>query len=223
MNTKTILSAALFSILAIGCSRAPESTLNDADASSRSTEATYVEGYATVRVIGQHNYVSLELKGDELGAALYQFLKVDAVTEGDDGDYYTTKTSDELRCGGANQSPDGDMDYFDEIYCVINYDRAGEAGVTNNDPYAWANATFRSEDIPVLVKFAGGKAKVYLEASADSHVLYEELTDMAESDDEDAEISTKTSKDIELMYEYADGDDFSAKFVIDSKGMLSVR
>ncbi len=220
---KTLIQTLLvLAPLALGCSAPahPTSSLNSSAAPA--SAATDVEGKARVLVIGQHDYVALELKGDDLGAALYTHLSgLAAVTEGDDGDYTTFKTSKELSCGGDNMSGGGEIEYFDEIYCVINFSRAGKAGPGSDDPFAWANATLKTGDMPVTVHFENGTASVELAPSADSHVLFDALTALPEVKEEDEEISHKVSSDVRLDYDYSDGDDYSAMFKIDTKGMLT--
>ncbi len=212
-----IPALAILATLAAGCGapKQPDSTLNAASSSPS------VSGETKIRVVTQHDYISIQLKGEELFAALWNYLKIDATMEGEDGAYYVYKTTDELTCGGDNYSSEGELENFEDPSCTINLSRDGKAGVVNDDPWAWAQAPIKSEDISTTVTFKDGKAYVMIHPDSDTHLLWEALTGLEAKDDLDEEIQHKQGKDIRVDYEYADGDDFVGLFTISKKGLLT--
>lgn len=213
-----IPALAFLATLASGCGAAKQSESTLASAASVS-----VNGATKIRVIEKHDYVSLELKGVELFTAIWNFLDVEAVTQGEDAAYTVSKEGAEFTCSASTEVGDLDIENFEDPSCVVNLTRAGKAGVKNDDPWAWADAPIKSKDIFTTARLKNGKLWIDISPSSDTGILWDALTGVAEQDDLDEEIKHKRGPDIRVDYEYADGDDFFGMFQIDGNGELTAQ
>jgi hypothetical protein len=215
---KTLLMSLALISLTVACGNGRISN----NSTIASSNPTTVKGVALVRIVSQHNYINVQLKGDDIVLSLYKHLaKLKAVTEGDDGDYSTYKRSKEISCGGTSHSSEEPV-AFEDPSCIINFSRDGKAGVVDRDVYSWSNAPIKTREIPVTVSFKNDVASVLIHPSVDSHILFEQFTGLTPKRDSKEDTIHKVGPNIQIDHEYGDGDDYFARFDVNDKGQLSV-